>query len=386
MAAQVKKSKLADKLGDAGRKAHEANKNNEVKLGFGGRLPAGIENGIAQVVDLHYGEFDRGDNKGKPFFMAAAVVKSPEFVMVGEYEESGATVGNVVVVSGGTRTKIAGMRTQIGPFPICAVTNKKTKEVTSLEDNYEKHLNELRKLLGGSTANLKLEMLEDVCASLVKAGVYTKFRTYVGKVQTEGEYKGKDPMRGENWSGVCPAPDARRANGQADDGVTDNSGGYSVDSDASGAEDGSNGQSDAVEVDLDALGEAAKEYDGDEPTPAAVDAQTKLLEIALEAGITKDDFENENSWEEAVASIRAAQSGEGDGSTPDETPTKDWVPKKGDCCVYVPIDPKTKKPKSRSVEVEVVSVNTKKKTVVLKNLVDGKSQYDDVHFDKLVKE
>lgn len=101
MPAQTQKSPLLAKLG-----AKLTQTANEVRGAahdtLNQRLPGGIT-GVAQVKDIRVGEFQSGDNKGQPFFMMAAVVQEPQF-------HEG--------------LKVAGMRTTVGPEPLCDTPGK----------------------------------------------------------------------------------------------------------------------------------------------------------------------------------------------------------------------------------------------------------------------
>ncbi len=53
--------------------AHNEVKGREIKSGLSA-LPPGLR-GVAEVLECHIGEYQSGDNKGKPFFSISAAIK-----------------------------------------------------------------------------------------------------------------------------------------------------------------------------------------------------------------------------------------------------------------------------------------------------------------------
>ena len=322
MAKQVKKSNLMSKLGTKGAQAFAAHKDDETKFGRI-ELPAGIEAGVAQLVECKFGEYEKGDFKGEPYFMAAGVVIEPK-------EHNGIPV--------------EGQRTQIGPIPICD-TPKRTKQ--TMEEHIADVLNEFRKL-GVSTS----EMSEDgsdlePTAEMLKADrPFFRFRTWKGEKATSGPYKGKEPLTNHEWLGVCQySPD-----GEAGDGVEDATGDAGPEAVEEVAE----------EQDLAALGEAAD--GGDE------EAQAKLQEMAEAANIDPNAI---STWAEVAEALSPNNSPE-DGA---EEAGED--PEVGNVYKYRP------KGHKKDIECEVTGVFTAKQTVNLKNLDDGKTAYKNVAWSDL---
>lgn len=348
MPPQVGKSALAAKLGKKLVQAFEAHKNDEVEYSQFGELPAGIENGIAQLVECKFDTYKKGDAKGEYFFYAAGVVKRPT-------EHGG--------------VPIEGLRTSIME-PVYDTPKRSRKTV---DDHMKWIINELKKL-GLDTGDFKAEDLESAVASLRESAPHFRFRTWKGEKQTEGPYKDQEPRTQHTWNGAVEFSDEEGAGEVADNSATAE--------EVAPAE--SNGQFDEFEgsstsaadetpdaADIEALVSAATE--GDE------EAQNSLGKIAKEAGVDDDAVENAGSWQEVADLIAEAQGGGGE-QEEEETP---WEPKKGEVYNYKPLDPKTKKPGKKSVEVEVTAVNKKAKTCDLKNNDNPKLVYKAVAWDSL---
>jgi hypothetical protein len=173
MAKQVTKSGLAGKLGAKLKQAVDKHKKDETKISGGGDLPAGII-GIAQLVDCRFGQYKEGANKGEYFFYAAGVVRTPAMF---------------------EGMPIKGMRTQIGPEPMCDTPTKSRK---TLEDHTAWVLNEMRKL-GAETASVDGDELEGLAAALKEAKPTFKFRTWKG--QKTKQYP--DPRVQHSWEGAA---------------------------------------------------------------------------------------------------------------------------------------------------------------------------------------
>jgi hypothetical protein len=117
----------------------------------------------------------------------------------------------------------------------------------------------------------------------------------------------------------------------------------------------------------------------------SAEAGDKLAEIAKARGVSEAQIETATSWAEVVKMIRG---GGGSSSAPSVTvddagAAADWKPEKGDVYKFSPVDPKTKKPVKKAVEVVVESVDVTTKKVTLKNLDNPKLIYNGVDWDKL---
>lgn len=328
-------------------------------------LPAGINGGIAELRECKIGVYKDGKHIGQPFFMAAGVVITPK-------------VHNGV--------PIAGMRTQVGPIPLCDTPEASGKK-KAFKDHYDDMLNHL-KLLGADPAKFgtKPDEIErnllNAMEALKQARITFRFRTWQGKKKAPGtagynpKYDGPDapePRIQHEWNGACElevtaGEDATTA------GVEDNSANEMIAAENAedaaaeapdetpaddtaepaegeeGGEEGATANEWAESEDLDALLAAASADDGD--------AQDRLNELAMAAtGKTLEEVEAEAAtWEEVVALCQPAE--------PEEAPK----PKKGDMAKYFPIDPKTKKPVKKAVSVEITAVDAKTETATIKRL------------------
>jgi len=326
--AKTKKSSLTAKLGSAGRKGFDKHKGDTTSFDTGGNLPAGIEGGIAQLVDCRFSVFKKGDNKGEYFFRAEGIVKSP-------------------VEFNGVR--IEGLRTAIQE-PLHATPSRSRVDVG---EHFEWILNEMRKL-GLDTSDVDYSNLEEVAKALKQSQPHFRFRTWIGD-KTDAY---PNPRTNHVWGGQCEYEE----DGEPDD---------VIDETEEEEEEEVEGESEEVvidEADLDALAEAADlaDEDGEEAE--------KLAELAKAAGV---DHEAIDSWTGVAAAIKEAADDNTEDDDDDEE--EETVPEKAEIYFYKP--PKKRKP----VECEVTAVFAGKKTVSLKNLDDGKS-YKAVPWDKLETE
>lgn len=342
------KSAFMAKMGDKLRKAHEAHKGDETTYSEFGNLPEGIDGGIAQIVEVKFDQYKKGETKGEFFFYAAGTVHKP-------------------LEHNGMRTE--GLRTVIME-PLCDTPTRTRKTV---DDHVEWIYNELRKL-GVDTSSMSFDDLEPACEALKEAAPFFRFRTWKGSKATEGKYKDQEPRVQHQWDG---AVEYDPETGEGGGAVEDSSGEAPSESEAASSEAGG-------EIDVAALVEQANSGDGD--------AQQALTDAALAAGVSKEDVDTAANWE-AVADY-ITQAGEGAVSSESEPePEKPWEPKKGETCTYQPIDPKTKKPfidpktkKARKpVECTIEGSDKKSKTATLKNLDDGKTTYKGVKWDAITK-
>lgn len=350
---------LAKKLGQKANAAIAKHKGDETKHDTGGSLPAGIEGGIAQLVECKFAEIAAGKtNAGKPYFYAAGIVLAPE-------SHEGIPV--------------AGRRTSI--MEVMFDTPERSRK--TVDDHFAWVLNQFR-LLGYDTDQLTdADSFETAAAALKELKPTFRFRTWKGAKATEGKYKDQEPRVNEVWGEAVDYavdPDAATAGtednaGDADAGDT---GGGDADADASGSDDSDGGDDTATaedagdEQDLDAL--AAEAMNDQE-------AGVKLVNIAVELGIPKKKAEGTETWEQLVEMIREKQGetagGDGDGDS-DDGPK---IPAKGDVFKYQQVDgkgkplanPKNPKQSLKPIEVEVVTVDEKKETVTVRNIDTGKA-------------
>lgn len=339
MPPKMTKSNLIGKLGAQLAKAHEAHKADETVITGGGDLPAGIENGIAKLVECKFDVYKQGDMKGQYFFYAAGVVVAPR-------DHDG--------------VPIEGLRTSIME-PLCDTPTRTRK---TLDQHLEWIYNELRKL-GVDTSSFGYDELEGVCQALKEDGPHFRFRTWKGQKQTTGQYANQEPRTQHQWGGKVEFAD----DGDAAGGVDDQTGTTSAAEPATNDVD----PADLDQSDLDSLAKRADK--GDEK------AALLLSEMAQQHGVTEEEIQNTGSWVEVAELAKAADQG-GDESKGSEDEEEEFLPEIGDVYKYAPIDPKTKKV-GKLVEVEVKAVNPGAKTVDLENISNRKLKYMKVMFEKL---
>lgn len=350
MPKQTAKSSLSGKLGQKLHESHEKHKSDDTNFG-NIDLPAGINGGVAQLVDCRFSEYEKGDFKGQFFFYAAGVVVSPK------------TVNGV---------RIEGLRTSIME-PMCD-TPDRTR--ASFDEHNAWVLNELRKL-GVNTSEMGPDDYEPVAAALKEAKPYFRFHTWKGEKQTTGPFAGKEPRVQHQWQGATeynPEEDGD-AGAVVDDTTaaepekpaatkpattTKPAGGKTPPKKPEPPKE----EPASEEVDLAALAEAADGGDND--------AALKLTALAEAAGMKTEDVEGAENW----AAVATAIAGDGDNGAAAGDEASEFKPDKSDVYRYKP--PRAKK----AVECEVLTVNEEKKTVNLRDL-DTKALYKNVPFDQL---
>lgn len=339
MAVQTAKSGVLAKLGDKLRKAHREVRSNEVRYSSGGDLPE-INLGVAQLVECKIDQYKSGDNKDQYFFYAAGIVKEPK-------ESNGIPV--------------EGLRTSIME-PLCETPKSRTRK--TIAEHWDNILNELKKLgleVDGVEAD---DVINDLIPALKESKPHFRFRTWAG--QPTKEYP--NPRINHDWKGVCDY----EVNGDTDDGVVDETA-EEVEEEVADVEETVDETVETEEVagdynadeDVAALGAAADEGDND--------AIERLDTLARSLDIEPDNIP---SWSEVAEQIVALQSVDEEAAEAEEEIEEESVAVKvGDVYTYglSELDPKTKKVKTRKVEVEILSVNADAQTVTLKSLDTGKT-------------
>lgn len=356
MAKQSKVS-LASKLGGAGAKAFNESKGKEVRYDSGGDLPPGIEGGVAQLASIKFGTYENGDTKGEYFFMASGIVISPDYVLGDDK----------------TRIPVKGMRTQIGPEPLCDTPRRSRKTVG---EHLDWVLNELKKL-GVDTSELELDDLEATCEQLVESAPYFRFRTWRGEATKEYP----DPRTNHVWQKAIEYNEEEGDGGVEDDTAPEEP--EDVEPEVEEPPKASTKKSapkkatpkkaapkkPSEEDRLRALGKACDEGDDD--------SLVELDGLADKFGIDTNEYP---TWA-GVADAIIAQLNGGEAEPTEEPEADAELPdgiRKGD--VYKYKVPKTKK----VVETEVIHVYPQKETVNLQNL-DTQEKYLNIPFSDLIE-
>lgn len=295
-------SGFAAKLGKAGLEAFEEFKDEEIVVGSAGECPP-IPNGIAQLVDIHLGEYKSGKNQGKPFAYLGAVVISPEYVNT----EDG-------------KLKSAGTQTN-QTIPLCDTVNYKG-EKKSFKQNYAEFLNALKKL-GLETKGLTGNALDTAIAALVASKPYFVFNV----TQSAPTPAFPSPGKFHNWGLADPNyedktdPDAGVVEEASNNGKTT---GFKKTATSTKPETKPAAKGKKVapkeEVpfgdDLDMTADKADE--GDEA------AKEWLGTRAMELGCTEEEVEGTENWQEVAEMIRAKESGETEEESSDEEEAVDY--------------------------------------------------------------
>lgn len=326
-------------LGAEGRKAFDSTKADKVVNSSSGELPGGIEHGVAKLVECKFGVYKTGNMEGKPFFMASGVVTFP-------LKHDGMS--------------IEGLRTNIGPEPLCETPTRKRQ---SIADHVAWILNEMKKL-GADLSEVDFDGWEMIADALKKAAPSFRFRTWKPEPAKEGPYKGKETRVIHMWGGTV------EDTGPEDDGVSDQT------------------QEDDNDIPPDSDDTIAAEPDDDNKVATLVykadqgdtDAQKGLTDLALASGASKEDVEDDDiSWQDVADMIDESGDPEPE---PDPEPADDWKPAKEEIYKYTP------KGKRKPVDVEITAVFKGTKTVNCKNTETNpttlsQDTYKKVPWDKL---
>lgn len=391
MPVQRGRSGLLDKLGPKLDAAVRQHADDDTDYGFT-RLPGGISNGIAKLTKCYFDQYKPGSNMkrvdgssavGEYYFRAEGVVVSPESVLVD-----------------GKDFKVAGLQTSI-MIPVLDTKNSKS-EVTTLEEQVDRILNEMRKLGGEEfTRGATASDLEGLASSLAEAGPCFRFSTSLSNPPPGSNFA---PRVWENWNGskgledYTPETPTEAVTDQTAKTPTNGKGKAAATSPATTrngsskpapattrqatttAKNRTNKMPEPEPVDefgdIDSLVELAEQEDGN--------AQTRLREMAASNGYSEEEIDEASDWQ-AVA-VMAGRAWEERGEPEQEDSGEEVValPNKGDVCLYKTQvrDPKTKKLVIKSIECDIVAVNRAKMTVDLKSLVDGK-EYKGIAWDAI---
>lgn len=320
MAKRTKRSGLLGKNADRLRRAHEEHKGDDTSFGAGEDLPAGINGGVAKLVDCKFDVYARGDNEGEYYFYAAGVVVQP-------------TIHEGV--------NIEGLRTSIME-PMCDTPNRSRETV---EEHHSWVLNEIRKL-GIATDEIGIDDLEATAKALKESGLHFRFRTWQG----EATEQYPNPRVNHQWRGICEYEE------EEDGGMAEATKGKEPEPEDTNTEDDVPFEDETNEALAD------KADGGDE------EAQEELAKRAREVGVDPDKPAN---WRDVATAI--AETSE----DPADAGDKDSEPVKGETYLYKP--PK----KRKEVKCEVTAVFAGKETCNLQNL-DTKQGYKSVPWGKLV--
>lgn len=340
MPAQTAKSGLMAKYGNKLAEAAKKHAGDEFDPGFQ-RLPGGISNGIARLTECGFQQVAAGKNyAGEYLFRAAGVVVSPK-----ENDK-----GQIVK---GLTTSVIEM--------ICE-TKTQGGKVTTLEEHVANVQNYLKGLGVTDDDSLMAENLEATCAALKEAGPYFKFSTRESAAVMNPNGTVKHEARvWESWHGCKGLEDYTE---DEPDAVVDNTAAAAP---APAAKPTTNGTAKPAPV----KGKVGKtpepkevDYSAEEDTAVLVaaaedqneQAQQRLIELAVAAGVAEDTARGADTWAEVVEMI--ANAGEAAGGEEGTIPEAEQV------WGYCPLDAKGKP--GKQIEIEILSVDADKKTVTAK--------------------
>lgn len=373
MAVQKSTSGLAKKLGPALDQAVKAHAKDDTTYGIID-LPGGISNGVARVQKCYFKEFDKTTNMKKADGSSAA----------GEYffRCEGMVVRPLFVLTPGGEVPVKGLTTSV-MIPLCD-TKSTTGNETTLDQNLAKILNVMRQLAGPEyTEGASAGDLESLAAGIEEARPYFWFSTSESNPKPGSNQK---PRVFENWHGNKGLEDFQEEDPtlQMKDRSGDGAGGKTTQTAVGGkqppkqpptttttADDdnkGNDNEFDPANMSLEELVELASS-DAD----SAQVAKDRLEELAVEQGWTKDDVENAESWAAVADMVNNPKQ--------DETAVE-FVPEKGKTAKFSPPDVKNKGKFLSERDVQVVSVDTKKKLATVKDIA-AKKEYKDVAWSDL---
>lgn len=234
-------------------------KDDEVTFGSGSDLPAGINGGIAQLIEMKIDEHKDGDNKGKLFLYIAGTVKVP-------YDVNG--------------VKVQGLRA-MKTYKLYA-NNQVTKDQA-----IQKALNAIKQFLGDPGEVFKgvskFSQIIPIMEAIKADAPHFRFRTYSFTPPAPPGGEAPDPMVVTEFRGLTEFDDSATGNGEVIDKTT--------------GTPSDNGEAQGSEEDWDAVLASANDNDGE--------AQTKLQDTCKTMGMLDKDVEDAASWEDLVAYIKS---------------------------------------------------------------------------------
>lgn len=383
MAATKSTSVLFQKLGQRLVNAHKTYAGAETTYSSFGDPPAGIDNGIAQLVEAKIDVHKEGDKKGEPFFFVRGVIRIPK-------EHDGVPCDG------------------IGVSHMEPLYDTPTRKVTTAEGHVGEMYNLLRRL-GVDTNAIDPTNLDSTLSTLKAQSPHFKFRTY--KIQKK---TATDPKYNPKYDAPdAPAPRVNVEIGSvveynpeegADDGVDDGTAPPAPASPRATGKPGVNGTTakppvvkptaNPVKTNTPKTGKVAPDvettYSDQEDLDALLAragdqdaaATARLSELAQAAGYTEAEVDAASSWDDVVAMVNNPKES-GDAEDDDGS----GVPAVDDVFYYHPTNPKTKQPDPKKrTEVKVTKVDADAGKVDIVNLSNPKEKWAGVAFDRLVSE
>lgn len=343
MPAQTGKSSVLNKLAGKINPAAKEHAHDEIDYGFQ-RVPPGITNGIARLVECKFDTYKTGQNAGEPYFRASGVVVEPATVMVN-----------------GNDMPVVGLQTSIMIAIHDKLKDGKGNPIP-IGEQVRKVQNEMKKLGADPSSLTDANGLERTAANLKEVGPYFRFRTSVRPARPRPDGSPGEAGVWENWDGTEGLENYSPPEGA--NGVDDSTGDASAPSDADA---GGSGGFDEF-GDLDSLVEAAGNNDNS--------AIASLTEKAIAVGKTAEEVDAADSWQEVADWIK--EGGEGGGDTEAAEPDEQPEPAKGEVWHYKP-----PKHKGKPIEVNIDAVNKKNRTADVHDLTKPANKWKGVSWDAL---
>lgn len=289
-------SALAKKLADRIGSAISSHKDDETTLETKSRFLPDIDGGVAQLVDLRVGYYDKGDNKGEPYVIAIGSIVSPK---------------QVESQDGQSMITVFGRQIKWGPEPLCETKWANSGDIVSFDEHMSVVLTLLRSL-GLNTKDLADDGsdLEPSMAALLESAPYFRFRVYTmpanppqyPKAKYKEEWGKQCEFVADGDDGVVEAVTKPSANGKPTS--TKTVAGAQASKKGTAAKGPLPGQKEIpFGSDWDDVAVDASNEDENISTPA----QDKLEEAAIAAGYTKAQVTKSESWEQVAGWIIAAE-------------------------------------------------------------------------------
>ena len=312
-----KKSVLAGKLGANAAKSIANHAADEAEFDLSGDVPAGISNGVAMLTECKFSTYEKGDNKGEPFFYAAGTVLEPK-----KFDGQ----------------RIEGMSVSI----IEPIHDTPTRSRKTIDDHIQWVMNQLR-IMGGETEGITTpEELEELATALKEEQPIFAFRTWSGEATKEYP----NPRVNNVFKGVIEDYDPEEA---GDDGVVD----HTAEKKAAPKKQMKEEETEEEEVEEETSTEVSDAPDAHELAMLGKaadedneDAQERILALAEDYGIT-DEVNETDTWTAGTDLLNDVINDSGEEAEPEEEGT---APEKGLTGKYRP--PRTKK----DIEVECTAV------------------------------
>jgi len=376
-------------MGDRARKAHDQSKGKTTDYGQVG-LPSGLR-GIAQLREIEINQISEGkQNAGELYFRATATILTPEKFKGEKIKDR-------------TTSKVIWLFNQ---------TDQKGKITKTFESEFDKMLNELRKL-GVETDAMEGsdEELEVIFEELLTARPHIKYHTFGGpnpefpnaRVQeswdgiTEFDEEDEEHTEVAGTNGVPPSKRREKAEEETNFEEVDPPKPKPAPKKKSPSKPDPEPEPEEVPVVALPLPATVTEL-AEAVQNGAGEREKELVDLALQQGISLDDVQEADTWtdvgEMILATLPSGSEEPEEEEEDDEEFDEDYEeeeeepeqvsenPEVGSIWVFSPPSKKSPKVRLKARQCEVTTVNQKKRTVTLKDVEKG-TLYKAVAWDDL---